>query len=83
MSHSIDVIDGEHTIPDETGGEFAHAHQVRSHVVETAKVLIQERLQVRSRWTACDFLITNGKDPSRPRIPPRACLDSNIAREPA
>ena len=83
MGHSIHVIDGEHTIPDETGGEFANVHQVRQHVVETAKDLIQERLQDRSRWTACDFLIANEKDPSRPRIPLRACLDSNIAREPA
>ena len=68
MSHSIDVIDGEHTIPDETGGEFAHAHQVRQHLVETAKDLIQERLQDCSRWTACEFLIANEKGRSQSRI---------------
>jgi len=29
MGHSIHVIDGGHTIPDETGGEVANVHQVR------------------------------------------------------
>jgi hypothetical protein len=45
----IHVIDGEHTVSDEMGGEFANIHQVRQHVVENAKDLIQERLQDRSR----------------------------------
>jgi len=48
-------------------------------VIETANGLIQDR----SRLTSCDFLIANEKDPSRPRISAAACLDSNIASEPA
>ena len=49
MGHSLHVIDGEHTIPDETGGEFANIYQVRQHVVDSAKDLIEKRLQLRSR----------------------------------
>jgi hypothetical protein len=40
-------------------GEFPNIHQVRQHVVDSAKDLIQERLQDRSRWSACHFLIVN------------------------
>ena len=83
MGHSIHVLDAEHTISDETGGEFANGYQVRQHLVEMAKDLIQERLQVRSGWSACYFLIANEKGQSQPRIPLTACLDSNIARGPA
>jgi hypothetical protein len=36
MGHSLHVIDGEHTNPDETGGEFGNVKQVRQHVVEKA-----------------------------------------------
>jgi hypothetical protein len=83
MGHSLHVIDAEHTIPEETGGEFATVHPVRPPVVKSARSLIRERLQDRSRWPACEFLIANEKGPSQPRIPLTACLDSNIAREPA
>ena len=79
----IHVIDGEHTIADETGGDFANVHQVRQHVVETAKDLIQERLQDRSRWSACAFLIANEAGQSLLRIPVTTCLDSGIIGEPA
>jgi hypothetical protein len=79
----IHVIDGEHTVSDETGGDFANVHQVRQHMVETAKDLIQERLQDRSRWSACHFLIANEADQSLLRIPVTACLDSSIIGEPA
>ena len=79
----IHVIDGEHTILDETGGEFANVHQIRQHGVESPKSLIQERLQDRSQWSACHFLMANEKGPSQPRIPLTAWLDSDDDREPA
>src|SRR5829696_5292477 len=63
-------------------GEFANVHQVRQHVVENAKDLIQERLQDRSRWSACAFLIANEAGQSLLRIPVKACLDSGIIGEP-
>jgi hypothetical protein len=81
----IHVTDGEHTIPDETGGEFASIHQVRQHVVETAKDLIQERLQDRSRWSACAFLIANDAGQSLLRIRSRrawTAASSENPREP-
>ena len=79
----IHVIDGEHTVSDETGGEFANVHQVRQHVVEMAKDLIQEHLQDRSRWSACAFLIANEAGQSLLRVPVTAYLDSGIVGEPA
>ena len=79
----IHVIDGEHTVSDETGGDFANVHQVRQHVVENAKDLIQKRLQDGSRWSACAFLIANEAGQSLLRIPVTACLDSGIIGEPA
>jgi hypothetical protein len=79
----IHVKDGEHTVSDETGGDFANFHQVRQHVVENAKDLMQERMQDRSRWSACDFLIANEVGQSLLRIPVTAYLDSGIVGEPA
>jgi hypothetical protein len=55
------LINAEHTILNETGGEFANSHQVRQNVVEKAENLIQEQLHDRSGRTASDFLIANEK----------------------
>jgi hypothetical protein len=79
----IHVTDGEHTIPDETGGEFASIHQVQAACGRDgqgpdpgtlAGPLSVERLRVphceRRRSVPAPHPVT-------------ACLDSGIVGEPA
>ncbi|HEX2278116.1 MAG TPA: hypothetical protein VHN13_13460 [Candidatus Tectomicrobia bacterium] len=70
----IHVIDGEQAIPDEVGDDFANVHQAKEFVIERARDLIQARLNDRSQWSRCDFLITNEVGHHLMRLPVRECL---------
>jgi hypothetical protein len=75
------VIDGDQTLPDPMGGEFANVHQAKEHAIEHAKDLIQARLQDRARWGRCAFVIANHAGEPLLRLPLTAC--SNLERDSA
>jgi hypothetical protein len=72
----VHVIDGEQTIPDHSGAEFANVHHAKEHVVACARDLINSRLNDRSRWPRCDFVIANEAGQSLMRLPVTDCLDA-------
>ena len=72
----VHVVEGEHTLADDSGGEFANVHQAKEHVLACARDLIQSQLQDHSRWNGCDFLITDASGRTLIRLPVTDCLDA-------